>query len=172
MNWKSIVASVAPTIGTALGGPLGGMATKAIAGALLGEEDQALTGKDLDKKIAAVVENNPDALLKLKEADQAFDSKMRELDIDLERIAADDRADARDMQKQTKTWVVPVLAALTVGGFFATVGFVLVGEIPKDNTLVGVVIGAVSTKAEQVYNFFFGSSQGSKDKTLQMGGAK
>jgi hypothetical protein len=34
MDWKSIVSTVAPWIGTALGGPLGGMAVEAAAKAL------------------------------------------------------------------------------------------------------------------------------------------
>lgn len=33
-DWKQLVGSVAPTIATALGGPLAGMATKAIASAI------------------------------------------------------------------------------------------------------------------------------------------
>ena len=40
MDWKSIVSTVAPWIGTARGGPLGGMAVSAIADAL-GLSDKA-----------------------------------------------------------------------------------------------------------------------------------
>jgi len=39
MNWQELVKSVAPMIGTALGGPFAGMATKWLAGKLLGDEN-------------------------------------------------------------------------------------------------------------------------------------
>jgi len=48
------------------------------------------------------------------------------------------------------------------------VGLILTGKVPLDSTLTGFVLGAVSSKAEQIYNFFYGSSKGSKDKTIQM----
>lgn len=35
---KDVLRSVAPVLGTAVGGPFGGMAARAITGALLGEE--------------------------------------------------------------------------------------------------------------------------------------
>ena len=47
---KSIIQTVAPTIGTAVGGPLGGMAVKAISEALLGKPDG--TPDEVSKAIA------------------------------------------------------------------------------------------------------------------------
>jgi hypothetical protein len=38
-SWKDIIRSIAPTIGTALGGPLAGTATKFIADKMLGKAD-------------------------------------------------------------------------------------------------------------------------------------
>lgn len=160
MNWKSIIGSVAPTLATALGGPMAGMAVKAIAGSVLG--DESASEKDIEK---AIVNASPDTLLKLKEADQQFEERMMELGVDLERIAADDRASARDMQKSNKDRAVPILAGLTVAGFFGVVGWVLSGKVSLESTLLGFVLGQVSAKAEQVYNFYFGSSAGSKEKT-------
>jgi hypothetical protein len=171
MSWKDIVKSVAPVIGTALGGPLGGIATKAISSALFGE-DEKLEGKALEKKIALAVSSNPDALLKLKKADQDFETRMAELGVDLKKIAADDRNSARDLQKSTKSLIVPTLAVLTVGCFFAVVFWVLSGKVTLESTLLGFVLGQVSSKAEQVYNFFFGSSAGSKSKTEHLAKVK
>jgi hypothetical protein len=37
MDWKKIVGAVAPTLATALGGPLAGMAAAAVSDALLGK---------------------------------------------------------------------------------------------------------------------------------------
>jgi hypothetical protein len=93
---------------------------------------------------------------------------MKELDLKKEDLHAKDRDSARSMQIATNSWVVPALAIITVGGFFAVVGMILTGKVPLDSTLTGFVLGAVSSKAEQIYNFFFGSSTGSKEKTAEM----
>ena len=162
-DWKSLVGTIAPTLATALGGPMAGMAVKAIAGGLLG--DESATEKDI---AMAMANATPDDLLKLKEADQSFALEMERLGVDLEKIAADDRNSARDLQKTTKSYIVPVLAGITVAGFFAVVGWVLSGKVSLESTLLGFVLGQVSAKAEQVYNFYFGSSAGSKEKTRQL----
>lgn len=162
-DWKSLVGTVAPTLATALGGPFAGMAVKAMSAALLGNEDA--THGDL---AAALAGATPDTMLKLKEAENSFALRMKELDVDVYKIDASDRDSARTMQSVTKSMIVPVLATITVGGFFAVIGFVLTGTVPKDSTIVGMVIGAVGSKTEQIYNFYFGSSAGSKDKTAHL----
>jgi hypothetical protein len=158
-DWKSLVSSVAPVLGVAIGGPFGGVASKAI---------QAALGVDSEAGIAKELQANPELLFKLKKADQDFDAKMKALDIDVMQIEADDRANARDLQKQNKAIIVPILAALTVACFFGVVFWVLTGKVSLESTLLGFVLGQVSSKAEQVYNFYFGSSSGSKDKTEKM----
>lgn len=160
MDWKAIVGTVAPTIASALGGPFAGMAVKAIANEVLGTPEA--TEKDIEKALAAA---SPDMLLKLKEADQAFEVRMKELGVDLEKIAADDRDSARTMYTATKDKALPVLAGLTVAGFFGVVAWILSGKVSIESTLLGFVLGQVSSKTEQVYNFYFGSSAGSKQKT-------
>jgi len=162
-DWKSLVGSVAPTIATALGGPMAGMAVKAIAGGL-GLDDSA-SESDIAKALQGA---SPETLAAIQKADQEFDAKMAEIGVDLEKIASDDRVSARDMQKSNKAWIVPLLAGVTVAGFFGVVFWVLTGNVSLESTLLGFVLGQVSAKAEQVYNFYFGSSAGSKDKTSHL----
>ena len=90
MDLLKIVGAVAPTIATAIGGPLGGMAMKVVAEVLGLPADSS--EKDVSRAMAAAT---PDQLLALKQADQDFAVRMRELDIDLEKIAASDRDSAR-----------------------------------------------------------------------------
>jgi len=73
---KGILGAVAPTIGTALGGPMGGMAAKMIAEALGVDNDP----KKIEKAIQAAT---PEQLAELKKIDADFDVKMKELDVDL-----------------------------------------------------------------------------------------
>ncbi len=165
MDWKGIVGTVAPTIATALGGPLAGMAVKAIGGAL-GLGDGA-SERDVATAMASAT---PDQLLALKKADQDFAVRMRELDIDLDRIAAADRDSARRREVDTKDWTPKVLAFVIIGGFFAVVAYVLgkgmTGMDAAAAAFAGSLVGYVSAKAEQVVSYYFGSSSGSARKDL------
>ena len=75
------------------------MATRAISEALLGKPD----GSEAELPEAAA-KATPEQLLALKTAEQDFAVKMRELDIDLERIANADRDSARNREVATKDW--------------------------------------------------------------------
>ena len=162
-DWQSLVKTVAPVLGSAIGGPFGGMAAKFIAGAVLDDENATE-----DQVVDALASANPDTLLKLKEADQTFKIKLKELGIEEKKVAAGDRDSARKMHVANKAWIVPVLAGLTVAGFFATMTFVLMGKVSLESTILGFVLGQISAKTEQVYNFYFGSSAGSKEKTAAL----
>lgn len=173
-DWKSVVGTVAPTIATALGGPLAGLAVKAIGGAL-GMGDGA-TEADIQTKLAGAT---PADLLALKRADQEFALRMRELEVDLERISAGDRDSARTMQVETKSWAPPVLAAVVVGGFIAASVAVLGGWVeglkdPLIAALVGSVIGNITAATMLVLNFYFGTSASSraKDDTIKALGTR
>ena len=170
MDLFKILGAVAPTLATALGGPLAGMAVQTIATALgLPAES---TEKDISKAISSAT---PDQLLALKKAEQDFTVRMKELDIDLEKIAAGDRDSARRREAQVRDWMPRVLAFVVVAGFMATVFLVLLGYVdgmkdPLMATTVGTLIGFVSAKCEQVVAYYFGSSSSSQQKTQLLAG--
>ncbi|MBU6379103.1 MAG: hypothetical protein KJS95_11300 [Gammaproteobacteria bacterium] len=172
MDLLKIVGAVAPTIATAIGGPLGGMAMKVVAEVLGLPADSS--EKDVSRAMAAAT---PDQLLALKQADQDFAVRMRELDIDLEKIAASDRDSARRREAQVRDWMPRVLAFVIVAGFMGTVFMVLLGYVegmkdPLMSTTVGTLIGFVSAKAEQVVAYYFGSSSSSQQKTQLLAGGQ
>ena len=170
MDWRAIVGTVAPGLATALGGPLAGMAAAAISDALLGKPN----GSE-GEIVTALQAGGHEALLRLKQADQAFMVRMKELGIDLEKVHAGDRADARDREVKTGDKATPrALAAIIVGGFLLTVWYVLSGKVeglkdPVAAGLIGTLIGYVSAKADQVTSYYFGSSAGSAAKTELLG---
>jgi hypothetical protein len=168
-DWKRIVGTVAPTIATALGGPLAGLAVKAIGGAL-GLGDGA-SEADVAAKLAGAT---PADLLALKKADQDFALRIRELEVDLERIAAGDRDSARTLQRETRSWAPPVLAGVVVSGFIVASVAVLGGWVeglkdPLVAALVGSVIGNITAATMLVLNFYFGTTASSraKDETIK-----
>lgn len=167
-DWKKLVGSVAPTLATALGGPLAGMAVQAIGGAL------GLSDSTEQNISAALAGAKPDDLLKLKQADQDFAEKMRQMDVDVEKLAVDDRASARGREMSIKDRTPAHLAYLVIGGFFIMSGCMvycimvlpdIVAKIPQSGwLLIGSVYGYLAAEAKSAANYYFGSSSGSKDK--------
>jgi len=155
-----LLGQVAPTIATALGGPLAGIAVKTLSAVLLGHEN----GSEDDVK-AAMSSASPDQLVALKKIDADFKAHMKELDIDLERIAAGDRDSARQMQRETKDWVPKLLAIVITIGFFGILVWMLVMGMPQTGTeALLMMLGALGTAWTGVVNFYYGSSAGSKAK--------
>jgi len=155
MEW---LKTIAPTIATALGGPLAGMAVSAVAKAIGCEPDEVQGIISSNKLTAEQVASIQLAELELKKQAQS-------MNLDFAKLTVEDRKSARDMQIATKSMLVPSLAILIVSAFIGVVIATLGGFAVVDSVLAGTLIGYLSAKAEQVVNFYFGSSAGSKEKT-------
>ena len=156
-----LLGQIAPSIATALGGPLAGVAIKTLSGALFGHED----GTE-EQIYEAMTTASPDQLAAIKKIDADFKVQMKSLDIDLERISAGDRDSARQMQRDTKDWVPKVLAVVITLGFFGILIWMLLNGMPKTGTeALLMMLGALGTAWTGVVNFYYGSSAGSKAKT-------
>ena len=166
---ESIIKTVAPMLGTALGGPLGGAAAGYVTRAIFGD-DTSKTAKDAAALIKAG-NLTPEQLAALKAAENDFVIEMERLGIRREEIAAGDRASARNREAQVGGYANPILAGVVVAGFFAVCAAVISGHAgadPATATLVGTVVGYASAKADQVVSYYFGSSAGSKQKTVAL----
>lgn len=164
MDWKTLVSTVAPWIGTALGGPLGGMAVEAAANAL------GLNEKTVESVKAALSGVTPEQMLALKKADQEFALQMQVLGFksvaDMEAIAAGDRASARSMQTSKPS---PVPAMLSIGvtvGYFGILVGVMIGVLNvSDSQALLLMLGSLSTAWGMVMAFWFGTTRDSGRKT-------
>ena len=164
MDWKKIIATVAPWIGTALTGPLGGMAVEAAASAL------GLTDKTTDAIKTAIAGATPEQMLALKQADQTFALQMQKLGYDnIEKLAAlavENTKDARAMQVATRSPVPGILAFLITVGFFGILIGMMAGWLKTtDNQALLIMLGALGAAWGAVVNYFFGSSADSGRKT-------
>ncbi|WLT32692.1 hypothetical protein [Geothrix sp. PMB-07] len=171
-DWKALVKSIAPTIGTALGGPLGGIAGLALTKALGMPDDAA---KDDNSLSAAIQGANPDQLLALKKADQDFAVQMQKLGFEnieaLEAIAAGDRANAREREIKTQDWTPKVLAFLITIGFFSLLGYLIhnsANAALNNSQVLNVMLGSLGSAWIGVVSYYFGSSAGSARKTELM----
>lgn len=159
MSWKETLAAVAPTIATALGGPLAGMAVK-IATDKLGIEPEALE--------AAVTSGRPEVFYNLKAAESSFLLEMEKLGIERDRLVIDDRKDARGLAK-LNMWPQIILSAIYTAGYFGLIFGLLSGELSMPvgdaGHLMAGLIGVLTAMQIKIGDFWFGSSHGSKLKS-------
>jgi hypothetical protein len=155
---KKIIATVAPMLGTAFGGPLGTAAGVFIANKLGGG----------DPKVAeqAVLSGDPDTLLKLKEADNEFTEQMAKLGVDMETLRLQDVANARAREIAVRDNTPKVQSYLTTAGFFAALIGAFMMDIPDGSkAIVFSMIGSLGTVWISQQGYYFGSSSGSAAKT-------
>jgi|TARA_R100000149_G_scaffold63432_1_gene34396 hypothetical protein len=146
----NIIGSVAPTLGTALGGPLGGMAGDVISKVLGVENDPA----SLEK---AIQNATPEQLIEIKKAEKEFETKMKQLDIDLYELEAQEKQHARNTF--SKDWTARIIGIAMVGGFLGYI-FLVTLQPPEQNSeaLINLVLGYLGGLASAVISFYFGAS--------------
>ena len=154
MSW---LESIAPTIATAIGGPLGGLAYEAVSKVLGVSQDVAKQMLDEGKMTAEQIAQVKIAEIELKKTEE-------QLGLNFEALAVDDRKSARQMQTEVKSTLVPTLAVIIVISFIAVVVGTLMGYSKIESAMAGTLVGYLSAKAEQVISFYFGSSNGSQAK--------
>lgn len=172
MDWKSIgqsVGSIAPVLGTLLGGPAG-----AAVGTLVA---QALGTKDDPESVNAAILADPSAAMKLQELQMNNKVELQRLTLQLEttRIQADgalyvaeaaDRDSARRLAAtQPNDYVRPLITFVLLFGALAIVCFIFFGvgrEILKDpvaTSTIGIAIGFWFNELKQATGFYFGMTK-------------
>jgi plasmid maintenance system antidote protein VapI len=155
MEW---LKQIAPTIDTALGGPLAGMAVTAISKAIgVDEED-----------VGELINNNKltaEQIAKIKIAEIDLQKQAQELGLNFEKLAVDDRKSAREMQATTRSIVPPALAAIVTVGFFGILVMMLLGQVDSNNPPILMMLGSLGTAWTGIIAYYFGSSAGSQAKT-------
>ena len=177
IRWADVLGPLASTFAPVLGGMIAGPAGAAIGGVL---------GKALASAMG--VEATPDAVRKAVQADPAKAQEticalgldpalvatlggVEAMELARERIAAEDRRDARaqtrDLAGQGSpiAWGAPAISVIIVVGFVSlTIGmfFRVIPETP----IMSMVVGAWISLATGVCQYWVGSSVGSKNKDV------
>jgi len=153
MDW---LAKLVPTIATCLGGPLAGLAVTAVSKALGIDEDKVQNVIDSGKL-------NAEQIASLKQAEIELQRQAQELGLNFEQLAVQDRASARDLQKETKSFIPPALSILVTIGFFGILGGLMSGKIETSDALM-LMLGSLGTAWTGIIAFYFGSSASSQAK--------
>ena len=167
MDW---LKTIAPTIATAMGGPLAGMAVDAI-GSALGMKDAT---KEQVKDLLASGTLTSDQMASIKQADATLKVRMKELEIDMEKVHAGDRNSAREKAAKTGDGWTPRLMAIVVFAVWGAVNYKLFnGTINGDmRELVARALGTLDAVLMAVIYYYYGSSSSSAAKTEAMAGKK
>ena len=153
--FKNLLGAVAPTLGTALGGPMGGMAANVIS-EVLGVPNNP---KAIEKGIA---DATPEQLAEIKKAELAFEAEMKKLEVDVFALEAQEKQDAR--KHFSKDWTARIIGIATIGGFLGYI-FLVTLQPPEQNSeaLINLVLGYLGGLASAIISFYFGASNSTKD---------
>ncbi len=161
-DWKGLLGGIAPTIATALGGPLAGGAVKYLSNSLLGKEDA--TEEELSLALQSA---SPESIAKIKEIDNKYKIEMKKLDVDIEGMAFKDTADARKMATNTSMLPQITLSATFIVGYLLILYALIGGAVkiqPDVKDMVLLLLGLITREIPTIMQFWFGSSHGSKNK--------
>jgi hypothetical protein len=167
MNWSDVVAVVgklAPTVATALGGPLAGEAVAAL-GSILGISEPT---RD---KIATAIENGAltgQQVADLRSLEMKYQDNERERGFRYAELEYKDRDSARRANVEGHTqmplfWLSVLLLLVTLGSEIAVLFRGYPNEIP--DIIVGRVLGLLDAVAMMVLAYWYGTTNGSQIKS-------
>jgi len=151
MDWLN---KIIPTIGGLLAGPLGTAAASAAADALgLSDKSKAAVERALGGGLT------PEQMASLQAADIAFKQRLADLGIEAEKLAVQDRSDARTMQITSGSWVPAALAVSITLGFFGILIGLMTGDLKMwDNAGLQMMLGSLGTAWGSICAFYYGAS--------------
>lgn len=164
MDWKQTLNTLAPTVVSALLGPLGGIAVSAIGG-ILGIDGATQT------QIKAAIENGqltPEHIAKLRELELQYQENEKERGFRYAELAFKDRASARENNvaggiQDKMFWLSLTLLLITISAEMGVLFFGYPAGTPE--LVVGRVLGLMDAIAMMVMAYHYGSSSGSVQKT-------
>jgi energy-converting hydrogenase Eha subunit A len=161
MMLTNLLKGVAPGLATAVAGPMGGMAVKMIADKLgVPANEQA---------VADHLSAHPEHMVKLQEIDlEKIKAHYAEMDSARNReIAVASSVNVPMLNKL----VTPLLAlGVTALSFILFAILIFVDVKPEAKDILIYILGVLSAAVTQILSYYFGSSQGSKDKDDQKKG--
>jgi hypothetical protein len=160
---ETFLAQIAPTIASALLGPLGGVAVAGL-GKIFGIDNA--TTSDITKAFSDG-KLTPEQLTSIKELELKLQAEEKERGFRYAELEFKNTADARDMQKQTKSFFPATLSTFITTGFFGILITMLVWEYKPTEPLL-IMLGALGAAFGAVVNFWLGSSAGSQAKSVML----
>jgi uncharacterized membrane protein YeaQ/YmgE (transglycosylase-associated protein family) len=133
-----------------MGGPIGGVASKVLSEVL----GCAPEPKAIDK---ALRDAGPDELARIREAELKFETKMKEMDVDIFELETKDKQDART--HFASDWTARIIGVVMVGFFCSYIAMITIMP-PEQNSmeLINLVLGYMGGLVSAIISFYFGAS--------------
>ena len=157
---NEFLSGIAPTLASAILGPLGGVAVSAL-GKIFGIADATTA------EVAKVFQDGkltPEQLSAIKALEMKYQAEEKERGFRYAELEYKSTVDARDMQKVTKSYFPATLSTFVTVGFFSILITMLVWDYKPTEPLL-VMLGALGAAFAAVVNFWLGSSAGSQRKS-------
>lgn len=160
MNWLETLKTLAPTVATALGGPLAGAAVSALGG-ILGVPDatQATIG-NLFKDGQLTAEN----LAEIRKLELQYQNDEKERGFKYSELEFKNQDSARQMQIATHSKMPGTLTILVTIGFFSILALLFFHPELKGNEIVMVMVGQLSAVWAGCVSFYTGTTYSSASK--------
>lgn len=159
-----ILGKIAPTVATALLGPLAGAAVSGI-GSLLGISEptqEKITKMFSDGQITT------DQLAAIRELDLKYQNDEKERQFKYSELVFKDVDSARNLAIQTKSMTPDILSYAVLIGGGILMASVMYGTVKADSVLAGTIIGYAVSEMKQVLTFWFGRSSDDNEKTKML----
>lgn len=159
-DWQQLIKTVAPLVGTALGGPFGGVAASFIADKL------GLEGKTVDAVTRALSDGKmtPEQISQIKLAELDMKKFMADHSLRTEQLAVENQKSARDMFTSTRAKTPAILTYLITLGFFGVLGAMFKWPEIKESAPLMIMLGSLGTAWTGACAFWFGTTHGSQSK--------
>lgn len=160
MDWSTTLRALAPTVASALLGPLGGIAVAAIGNAI----GIAAPTQDKIAKAFTSGQLTPEALEKIKLLELQFQNDEAERGFKYAELEFKDVDSARQMQIATQSKMPALLTIMVTVGFFGILSLMFFHPELRGNEIVMVMVGQLSAVWAGCVAFYTGTTFGSANK--------
>lgn len=164
MNWLETLKAIAPTVATALGGPLAGAAVSAI-GSVLGVDNPT---KETIANLFKDGQLTQEQLGELRKLELEFQNQEKERGFKYAELEYKNQDSARQMQMSTHSKMPAVLTVMVTLGFFGILVLLFFHPELKGNEIVMIMVGQLSAVWAGCVAFYTGTTFGSANKNAML----
>lgn len=164
MGWLDTLKTLAPTVASALGGPLAGAAVTAL-GSLFGISEPT---QDKISKLFTDGQISAEHLSEIRKLEMDYQNQEKERGFKFAELAFKDVDSARNMQIKTNSNMPAVLTTLVTVGFFSILSLLFFHPELKGNEIVMVMVGQLSAVWAGCVAFYTGTTFSSGNKNAML----
>jgi hypothetical protein len=157
---SGFLSGLAPTLASALGGPLFGVAVAGLT-KILGIDGGTVA--DVTKAISDG-RVTPEQVAEIRKLELQYQADEKERGFRYSELEFKDRDSARQMQIVTHSSTPTVLTYMVTVGFFGILGWMLADPHVIDSPPLMIMLGSLGTAWTGCISYWFGTTQGSQNK--------